>query len=57
MLCQLDELGILQRPALQGTIVTVYYTPGDASVPVQRGVQFVVDARDAILASEAFADR
>lgn len=35
----LDEPGILQREALQGAIVLVYYNPGDTAVPMQHRIQ------------------
>jgi hypothetical protein len=33
MPCPLDELGVLQQPALPGAFVMVYYNPTDAEVP------------------------
>jgi hypothetical protein len=33
MLRPFDELGIRQRPVLQGAIVMVYYTAADLTVP------------------------
>jgi hypothetical protein len=36
MLCSLDECGVLQRPALPGAVVVVYYNQDGSTVPTPR---------------------